>query len=268
MEIKFENVSYLNKLKNINFSINKSGIYSFIGTYVSNNYLIGDLLKLNLIYDGNIIINKKEINDYKNKNILNRKIGYVYNNPYEMLGKQTVYEEFLNTLKKYGYKTNQINERINESLKILNIDEEILYENIYDLSIINAKKVALTRELIYNPDIIIIDNITSGLTKSDKNDISRILKLLKNKYNKIIILITKDTDFSNEITDYIYLMYRGKIIDSGNRDIFKNVELLNKIGVETPKIISFISEYNKKGRNIYNYRNILDLIKGIYRDIF
>ena len=35
-----------------------------------------------------------------------------------------------------------------------------------------------------------------------------------------------------------------------------------------PRLLDFIDKYNKKGRTLYNYRNILDLIKGIYRDIF
>lgn len=267
MEIRFEKVSYLNKLKNLNFNLNKNGIYSFIGIDISNNYLIGKIVKQDLEYEGNIYINKKELRDYKNKKNIIKKIGYVSNNPYEMLGKQTVYEELSNTLKYYNYKED-INKRIIESLKILGLDENILYENIYDLNLINAKKVAFTRELITNPNIIIIDNITSGLTKSDKNDIYRILKLLKNKYNKIIILITKNTDFANEVSDYIYLMNRGKIIKEGNRDILKDKILLDRIGLKIPKIMEFIEKYNEKGRNLYNYRNILDLIKGIYRDIF
>ena len=63
-------------------------------------------------------------------------------------------------------------------------------------------------------------------------------------------------------------MNRGKIIKDGDRDILKDRELLDKCGIMYPLIMDFIDKYNKKGRTLYNYRNILDLIKGIYRDIF
>ena len=267
MEIRFDKVSYLNKIKNINLNINKSGIYSFLGIDISNNNIIGDILKYNLEYDGNVYYNKKEYKNIKNKNIINKKIGYVDNNPYEKLGKGTVYEEFKNTLINYKY-NKDIDKRIDESLKILELDNNILNSNIYDLTLIEAKKVYLTRELLYNPSILILNNITSGLTKRDKSDIYRLLKMLKSKYNKIIIFISKDSDAVNEISDYIYIMNRGKIIKDGDRDILKDRELLDKCGIMYPLIMDFIDKYNKKGRTLYNYRNILDLIKGIYRDIF
>ena len=181
--------------------------------------------------------------------------------------KETVYEEFKNTLINYKY-NKDIDKRIDESLKILELDNNILNSNIYDLTLIEAKKVYLTRELLYNPSILILNNITSGLTKRDKSDIYRLLKMLKSKYNKIIIFISKDSDAVNEISDYIYIMNRGKIIKDGDRDILKDRELLDKCGIMYPLIMDFIDKYNKKGRTLYNYRNILDLIKGIYRDIF
>ena len=60
MEIRFDKVSYLNKIKDISFNINKSEIYSFLGIDISNNNIIGDILKYNLEYEGNVYYNKKE----------------------------------------------------------------------------------------------------------------------------------------------------------------------------------------------------------------
>ena len=185
-----------------------------------------------------------------------------------MFFNKTVLDELSFALKCFKYKTDKINERVNNALKLVDLNESYLELNPLELKLIDAKKLALACILIYNPSIIILDEYTNGLSNSEKNDLARLLRMLKNKYRKTIILLSKDTSFCYQITDYVYIFNLTRLVCHGKKDILHDEELLNSLNLEVPKIVSFVNECNKKGHEINYYSNILDLIKGVYRDVF
>ena len=250
MEIIFDNVK-TTKLDNVSFTINKPGIYSFIG---SSNSGISDI---------GLLLTKNEVNSGKVK-CSTQNIGYVLNNPYDMFKHKTIYDELYSYMQRYKNKSDS---RIEEALKLVNLDSDYLGKLPSDLNINESRKLSLACTLISNPKVIILDSITSGLISKDKKELIRLLKILKNKYNRIIILITKDTDFCYEVSDYVYLFNEGKIIESGKKEILETFDL-NSINLEVPNIISFVKSCRKQGHDISYYTNIMDLIKAVYRDVY
>ena len=280
MEIVFNNVSFvINKntplektiLNDVSFSITEEGIYSFIGASNSGKTAIGDLISfLNTPTHGQVKIGRYKNNGRSKKTINNLRlqIGYVFKNPYDMFFNDTVRKELSYAIDEFDYKKDSKEKRIVDALKLVGLDESYLDRNPMDLSLIEAKKIAFACILIYNPKVIILDEITNGISSSDKNELIRLFRILKNKYRKIIILLSKDTSFCYQITDYVYLMSYTRLIKEGKRDILEDADTLKNINLEVPKIVSFVDAYNKKGRELNYYNNILDLIKGVYRDVF
>lgn len=273
MEIKFNHVSFImNKntplektiLDDVTFNIKEEGIYSFLGASNSGKTAIGDLIQF-LIEptSGEIIINK---NNKKDINDLRLDIGYVFKNPYDMFLCKTVKEEIEFSIKNSRKRKNII--KCEDVLKLVDLDESYLKLNPQILTLIDAKKVALACTLISNPSVLILDEFTCGLDYENKKSFERLIRMLKTKYNKIIILLTKDTNFAYQISDKVFIMHLTKLIESGDKTLLQNEEILNKCNLEVPKIITFINECNKKGHEIYHYTNVLDLIKGVYRDVF
>ena len=171
-------------------------------------------------------------------------------------------------MKYFKYKLEKIDMRASEALKLVNLDDSYLDMNPQDLSFCDAKKVALACALVYNPSILILDEFTAGLSSNDKTELLRLLRILKTKYKKTIILLSKDTAFCYQIADYVYLMHMTKLACEGEKDILNNVDTLNELDLEVPPIVAFINECNKNGHEIYNYTSTHDLIKGVYRDVF
>ena len=279
MEIVFDKVTFIiNKktplektiLTNVSFSILEPGIYSFIGPSNSGKTAIADLINA-LIYPnkGKVRIGRF-VNDGKKIRYINKlrsQTGYVFKNPYDMFINKTVEKEIEYGMKHFKYKnTSQL--RINDALKLVGLDESYLELNPLDLSLVNAKKVALASVLAYNPSIIILDEYTSGLSHVDKEELLRLLRVLKTKYRKTIILLSKDTNFCYKITDRVFLMNLTKLVSEGDKSLLENETLLKELNLEVPKIVSFVKECNEKGHEINYYTNILDLIKGVYRDVF
>ena len=278
MEIKFNNVSFvmdsntpLEKtiLDNISFEIKEEGVYSFVGASNSGKTAIGDLMQFLIEPTRGFVQIGKYINDGSNQRNINNlrlNVGYVFKNPYDMFMNKTIAYELKFSLKRCRNKKNIL--KVDNVLELVEFNKEYLNLDPQILTISDAKKLALACTLISNPDIIILDEYTCGINNKDKKDLERIIRLLKNKYKKTIIFLTKDTNFAYQISDKVFIMYLTKIISSSDKTILQDEKLLTSCNLEIPKIVKFINECNNKGHDIYQYTNILDLIKGVYRDVF
>ncbi len=281
MEIIFKNAGFkinsktpLEKtiLNDISFEINTPGIYSFFGNSNSGKSCIGELIDALImptsgyVKVGNFINNGKKI---RNINKLRFMVGYSFKNPFEMFFNKTVEKEIEFGLKYFKYKLEKIKYRATDALRLVGLDESYLKKNPLELSLTEAKKVALAAIIVYNPKIIILDEPTIGLNYREKKDLSRLLKLLKEKYNKIIIILSRDSNFIYPLADYVYLMDKTRIVSEGDRNIFLDTELLKDLDLEVPKIIDFIKMVKKETNiKLENYKDIKDLIKGVYRNVF
>lgn len=280
MEIIFDKVNFIidtytplekTILNSASFEIHEKGIYSFIGPSNSGKTSIGDLMTMLVKPNsGKVIVNGYVNNGKRVKKIkeFRKEIGYIFKNPYDMFFNKTVKKELEFAMKNYKYKKDYRTTRIKNVLKLVSLSESILEVDPFRLNITDAKKLALACILTYNPSIIVLDEFSNGLSKSDKDEITRLLKLLKNKYDKTIILLTKDTSFAYGLTDYVYLLDKTRIITHGNKELLRDVKLIKSLNLEVPRIVSFIDEYKKKNKDFYDYTTIMELLKAVYRDVF
>ena len=278
MEITFNNVTYkenvrtpLEKtyLKNFSYTFTSGKVYSIIGDSDSGKEKIGHLINaVNKPLIGTIKIGKY-LNDgkyIKNINGLRMNVGYLKENPNEFLFNKTVKSELEFGLKYFKYKLNKKNIRISEALKLVGLNEEYLKRRIDSLNISEKKKVSLASILIFNPGVIILEEPSMFLNYRDNEKLIKLIKLLKDKYNKTIILISKDTNLSYKVSDEIILLNKGSIVYAGNKSILEDEKVLNNINVDVPEIVKFINISNKFDANLTYTSNILDLIKEVYRN--
>ena len=278
MEITFNNVTYkenvrtpLEKtyLKNFSYTFTSGKVYSIIGDSDSGKEKIGLLINaVNKPLIGTIKIGKY-LNDgkyIKNINGLRMNVGYLKENPNEFLFNKIVKSELEFGLKYFKYKLNKKNIRISEALKLVGLNEEYLKRRIDSLNISEKKKVSLASILIFNPGVIILEEPSIFLNYRDNEKLIKLIILLKDKYNKTIILISKDTNLSYKVSDEIILLNKGSIVYAGNKSILEDEKVLNNINVDVPEIVKFINISNKFDANLTYTSNILDLIKEVYRN--
>ena len=257
VDFTYEKINYEKKevLKNINMKFEAGKITSIIGKSGSGKTTLLELID-NIIVPtkGEIII--EDVN----------KIGFLFQFPEEQFFNQTVKKELEVILKLSDYKKN-INKRIHDVLEMVNLSEDYLNKNPFNLSSGEKRKLALASVLILNPKIILLDEPTIGLDDKDKNEMIKLIRMLKNRYNKTIIIASHDMNFIHKITDYIYVLDNKKIIMEGDKyTIFKQEEKLNKIKIKVPNLISFSNKVLKIKKIKIGYRDdINDLIKDIYR---
>lgn len=274
MEIELKSVSYLYNnnneiIKDISTNINSNCINSIIGLGGSGKSTLASLLSgLKNPCSGQILIDKYII-DKDNEIIddLKNKIGIVYQNPEKQIMKLTVHDEIYFLLELYGYKKDNIEKHIKDSLKMVELDSSYLDRKSSTLSIGEIRKVAIASVLALNPKIIILDEPTIGLDYSSKKNLIKIIRILKNRFHKTIILISKDMDLVHKLSDYIYILSNGNLIKKGTKyEIFTDFNLLKKYRIELPKVIEFSKLVLDKKNIKLGYRDeINDLLKDIYR---
>ncbi len=279
MEVSFNNVTLINNLgttsektilNNVSFSFKENNIYGILGNSNSGKSSIPELISgLIVPTKGNVIVNTfnsgKKI---RNINKLRLMVGYVYKNPYDMFICKTVKKELEFGMKHFKYKLNKIETRCKDALKMVGLDDSYLDKDPLKLNFSDAKKLALAITLIYNPKLIILDEPTIGISNMDKKELIRLLKILKNRYNKTILVLSKDTDFLYSLVDYLYVFYKGNLMCEGNTSIFKDFNLFNNLGIKVPDIVMFTSICKSKNVNLREYKDISDLVKGVCDNVF
>ena len=152
---------------------------------------------------------------------------------------------------------------------MVGLNDSYLLRNPFELSGGEKRKVAIASVLAFNPEVIILDEPTNGLDSTGKESLIKLIKMLKNKYNKTIIVVSHDVDILYRFVDNVIILSNGRLLMQGNKfDVFKNVEFLSSNGVKVPRIVEFIHKVEEKtGKYLGKIDDVNDLIKEIYQNV-
>ena len=208
---KYFSYTNIKVLNDISFTFEKGKIYSLVGPSGSGKSTLLNLLSLiDEPNSGSIEILSKKINFQKkveNDKIRSEKIGIIYQDK-NLLNDFTALENiYLPKLLLTNDKKNSIEEAKKIS-KIVNLTSRL---NHYpsELSGGEIQRVAISRALINEPEIILADEPTGSLDFDNAKQIFKILFNLKNK-NRVIIFATHNRYFAN-MADCKLQMINGKI---------------------------------------------------------
>lgn len=255
MQIKVENISY-NKLNDINFEIESGKITGII----SNN--IDDLNDINqLLYCGKDI---KYMPKYNKKDIALVSIVEAFD-----IISLNVYDFIVSKVKEYKIKIENIDLKIEELFKKVDLNKSILNKEMNNLSTSEKIKVLLIRSLLYDPNTILLDNIFSSLDSKSRDKLFKVLINLKKFENKTIIISSIDIDIVYEFVDNIVIIKNGKTILCGDKfKCFEDEKIIENKFIDKPLVIEIASRvYKKSNIKLGKNDSINELIKSIYREV-
>lgn len=257
MEITLKNVSYEDKLVDINYCFQEGKVTGVIGRSGSGKSLIGYVI-MGLIksYSGNVFVD--DIINYDNYRFM-KDVGYVFQNPRQHFFCNTVYEEISFGLKQFKFKLDKVNMQVMKSLKLVSLDEDFLDRKIDTLSSSEAVKVAIASSLVLNPKVLILDDVDVYLDNNSKKMLVKLINLLKNRYKKTVIVISSDMDFVYDVCDNYALLNEGRLIKSGCVDnkMFDDI-VFSDCGLEIPSSYNFVKMFNKKYECSLKFKNNID----------
>ena len=201
--LKFKNVSfkYDDKyvLKDFSFEISKPGLYGIVGENGSGKTTIFNLIsKLYTDYEGEILINGKEIRNYKDEDLRNE-VLFIESKPF-------ILRENLNpNITLFG--KNEIDELfLDKIIRFLELEKIKTHKtkNLEDtLSKGEQQKIQLARLLISKQPLILLDEALSGLDKEMKKKVISIIK--ERSKDKIIVIISHDHEIQKVCNEIILM---------------------------------------------------------------
>lgn len=254
ISIKNLNFKYKNKIifEKLNLNIKKNSITTIIGKNGSGKSTLVKLLT-GIIPSDNIKYNDEILN----KKTVFKKIGVVSDVlENEFIGKTV--KEYLNiTLLNMEYNKKKIKKRLEYIIDKLGL-YEVINENPNNLS--NSKKqlVSLAGALIYEPEILILDNALAYFDSKDE-----ILKLLLElKENMTIIHITQDIE-DTLISDQVVIIDKKVILKGNKEKIYKEEKTLNNLGYKLPFMVELSNRlqfYNLIDETMYDMQKMVDTL--------
>lgn len=218
-------------LKDINFSIKKGEMVSIVGTNGAGKSTLAKVICGFVKEDEGVIFFKGE--SLKGKTIKERSdlIGFVMQNPNQMISKPMIYDEVALGLRIRGVAEDEIEKRVEQVLKICGLSPFKKWP-ISALSYGQKKRVTIAAVLVLNPEIIILDEPTAGQDYHHYTEIMEFLKELNSK-GVTIILITHDMHLMLEYTPHAIVIAGGeKIGDSTAVDILTNEEIAKQANLK------------------------------------
>jgi putative ABC transport system ATP-binding protein len=208
--LEFKNVSYIsdNKaiLKDFNLGTEPGDFISILGPSGSGK---STFLKMcsHLITPtkGEIFFREKNILEY-NPMDLRKKIAYCFQTPY--LFGDTVLD---NLSFPYSIRDSKVNlKKIEEFLDAFSLDNEILHKNIKNLSGGEKQRIALIRTMLFKPDILLLDEVTSALDVDNTLIVENIIKNL-NKQGITIMWVTHNPEQGRKYANKLLFVESSKI---------------------------------------------------------
>jgi len=208
--LEFQNVSYSNDsqniLNNISIQIESNDYISIVGPSGSGKSTFLKLCcHLQSPTAGTILYNNKPIMEY-NPTDLRKNIAYVFQTPY--LFGDTVFDNINFPFSIRSVKPDQ--DRINELFSLFDMTTEYLKKEVKNLSGGEKQRIALIRSLIFKPDILLLDEITSALDMINSQIVEKVISTL-NKEGISILWVTHNLEQSKKYANKLLTIDAGAI---------------------------------------------------------
>lgn len=210
-------------LKNISFNLNSNSILGVLGANGAGKTtlikILSGILRPN---KGEISINGMPFDT--NSGEIRKKLGIITDQSF-LYDELTIYEN----LKFYEnlfniFDKDEIKKNIERYTKLFNIYDWV-DEPIRNLSTGMKRKVELIRAIIHNPQILMLDELFTGLDFKSTNILLDLIEELKEKNKISLVITTHNISLASKLCDELIVLKRGKINKSLKKDEFEEFNI-------------------------------------------
>ncbi|HYE81822.1 MAG TPA: energy-coupling factor transporter ATPase [Clostridia bacterium] len=269
MPVKVENLTHIYMkdsvfehaaIDDISFEIQDGEFIGLIGhTGSGKSTLIQHLNGLLKPSSGKIFIDGAELHtkDVQMKKI-RQKVGLVFQYPEYQLFEETVFKDVAFGPQNLGLSADEVDKRVREAIGLVGLDfDKISNLSPFELSGGQKRRVAIAGVLAMEPGVLILDEPAAGLDPKGRDEILGGIKTLHEKQKITVVLVSHSMEDIANLVDKVLVMNKGKIAFFDTpRNIFREAEALEKIGLGVPQVTYLVRELRKKGYEISDCINI------------
>jgi energy-coupling factor transport system ATP-binding protein len=187
-----------------------------------------------------------------------RRVGFLFQNPDRQICKNTVREEILFGLRTVRGEEGEeaLQARCDEVLKDFGFSGE---EEPFSLSRGQRQRVALASILAVEPEILILDEPTTGLDYFECCHIMDRIRRMNEEKNVTVIMVCHDMEVVLDYAERALVMAGGKLLADGPvREVFRNEELMESASILSPQMISLSLRLGEGFRDADTAEDIAD----------
>ncbi len=225
-------------LEDINITIHKGEFVALIGQNGCGKTTLSKCLNGILkISRGEIVVGGLHVEQRPKIKDLVKNIGYVFQNPDHQLFNSKVYDEIAYAPRNIGLDENEVDKRVKEAAATAGVKEALFEEQPVLLMKGLRQRVAIASILSLKPQVIIVDEPTTGQDYKQSLEIMEFLKELNEKHGHTILIITHEMHIVAQYAKRIMVMKKGEIFMDGTPgEVFSQPERLMEGYVKPPMV--------------------------------
>lgn len=208
---------------NVSFKIHDKEIVSLVGqSGCGKTVLAKMLLRLEKPTSGELFFNGKPIDAEPDARAHWRQVQAVFQDPFSAFNQFfTIRSQLKSSFRLFKEQPpeKEMEERVDQALLNVNIKpREIDGKYPFELSGGQMQRMLLARIFILRPEVLIADEPTSMVDACSRANILDYLMKLKEELKMTIVFVTHDIGLAYYVSDSIYIMHKGQIVEQGSPD--------------------------------------------------
>ena len=237
-------------IKDMSVSFEKGSFTVILGHNGSGKSTLAKLL--NGLYkpdSGDVFVDGFNTRDEKKEIEIKRRVGMVFQNPDNQLVASIVEDDVAFGPENLGLAPEETEKRVDDALKTVDMFE-FKKKTPHHLSGGQKQRIAIAGVIAMMPECIVLDEPTAMLDPKGRKEIIESVEKLNREKGITVILITHYMEEAQN-ADRVIVMDDGKIIaDSTPKDVFSDIGLLKRAGLDVPQTTELLYLLKENGVNV------------------
>lgn len=252
-----EGVQFPLVAENLNLQIHEGEFVAILGHNGSGKSTLAKLTNAILLpTNGKVLVDGMDTSDEELKIKIRQTVGMVFQNPDNQIVATIVEEDVAFGPENLGVEPEEIRRRVDESLKAVGM-YEFRKREPHRLSGGQKQRVAIAGIIAMLPRCIVLDEPTAMLDPRGRQEVMSTMLKLNREMGMTVVFITHFMDEAVQ-ADRVVVMDDAKIIMDGKpKEVFKQVERLEEIGLDVPQPTKLAQLLRQEGYDLPD--DILDV---------
>ncbi|MFJ5964126.1 ABC transporter ATP-binding protein [Bacillus sp. NPDC093026] len=198
------------------------------------------LIRLEPVKKGHIFLKEKHLKKWSDR-LLYEKVGFVFQNPELQFVQDTVFDEIAFGGRQRNWPESDVREKTYQLLEEFGLAKHAK-AHPFTLSLGQKRRLSVATMLLFDQDVLILDEPTFGQDEKTAKELIRRLKE-RQRQGTTIIMVTHDMELVDECADQVLLFHQGEhVYDGTPYDLFSNRELVDSYQLRVPLHYQYMFE--------------------------
>ena len=180
---------------------------------------------------------------------LAKKVGFLFQNPDRQICENTVKDEIAFSMKVQGWPADKIERRVAEAIETFHLDGEWFP---FNRSRGERQRIALAGVLACEPELLILDEPTTGLDYLECIRIMDYVTMLNREKGVTVLMVSHDMELVQDYAKRVLVLSGGELLGDGPvNEIMKNQPLLHQARVLPAQIPALALRFGEQFRDVY-----------------